>query len=218
MAKKRLMCNAGVIDAGYLGEVIVLMENLGNEPYSIRKGDKVALLLEHPLLASEVVEDERTEAARGVIGANARWLRLQKKLEIGIHYLGGNGVGRYGTSGLPDATIHANSNVVFNSQACRCQPGYASPLFNNTGCGKQPLPTLGIRTRRIRKLHRRHSAYGRGNRRLPVQALQRAKGPSADGQHSYLSRSAWSVIGGTPKPPRTCGSRRSGITCRTRQG
>ena len=34
MAKKRLMCNAGVIDAGYRGEIIVLMENLGDEPYT----------------------------------------------------------------------------------------------------------------------------------------------------------------------------------------
>ncbi len=68
MAKKRLMCNAGVIDAGYRGEVIVLMENLGNEPYAIRKGDKIAQLLEHPFLASEVVEDELNDAARGAKG------------------------------------------------------------------------------------------------------------------------------------------------------
>jgi len=68
MAKKRLMCNAGVIDAGYRGEVIVLMENLGDEPYLIRKGDKIAQLLEHPFLAGEVVEDELTEAARGAKG------------------------------------------------------------------------------------------------------------------------------------------------------
>ena len=68
MAKKRLMCNAGVIDAGYRGEVIVLMENLGDEPYVIRKGDKIAQLLEHPFLAGEVVEDELSEAARGAKG------------------------------------------------------------------------------------------------------------------------------------------------------
>src|ERR1035438_1683637 len=47
LAKKRLLCNAGVIDAGYRGEIIVLMENLGEGPYSIRKGDKIAQLLEH---------------------------------------------------------------------------------------------------------------------------------------------------------------------------
>ena len=68
MAKKRLMCNAGVIDAGYRGEVIVLMENLADAPYTIRKGDKIAQLLEHPLLASDVIEAELTDAARGSKG------------------------------------------------------------------------------------------------------------------------------------------------------
>src|SRR5215831_10820765 len=68
LAKKRLMCNAGVIDAGYRGEVIVLMENLGDEAYTIRKGDKIAQLLEHPFLAGEVVEEELSDAARGAKG------------------------------------------------------------------------------------------------------------------------------------------------------
>jgi dUTP pyrophosphatase len=68
LARKRLMCNAGVIDAGYRGEIIVLMENLGEEPYAICKGDKIAQLLEHPFLAGEVVESELSEAARGVKG------------------------------------------------------------------------------------------------------------------------------------------------------
>jgi dUTP diphosphatase len=68
LAKKRLVCNAGVIDAGYRGEIIVLMENLGDDRYEIRKGDKIAQLLEHPFLAGEVVEGELGEAARGAKG------------------------------------------------------------------------------------------------------------------------------------------------------
>jgi len=68
LAKKRLMCNAGVIDAGYRGEVIVLMENLGDEPYTIHAGDKIAQLLEHPFLAGEVTEGELSVAARGAKG------------------------------------------------------------------------------------------------------------------------------------------------------
>ena len=68
LAKKRLLCNAGVIDAGYRGEVIVLMENLGSEPYTIHKGDKIAQLLEHPFLAGDVVESELSEASRGAKG------------------------------------------------------------------------------------------------------------------------------------------------------
>jgi dUTP pyrophosphatase len=68
LAKKRLMCNAGVIDAGYRGEIIVLMENLADEPYTIHKGDKIAQLLEHPTLAGDVIEGELSEAARGAKG------------------------------------------------------------------------------------------------------------------------------------------------------
>lgn len=68
MAKKRLMCNAGVIDAGYRGEIIVLMENLGDEPYTIHCGDKIAQLLEHPSLATDVVEGELSQAVRGAKG------------------------------------------------------------------------------------------------------------------------------------------------------
>jgi dUTP diphosphatase len=68
LAKKRLVCNAGVIDAGYRGEIVVLMENLGDDRYEIRKGDKIAQLLEHPFLAGEVVEGELGEAARGAKG------------------------------------------------------------------------------------------------------------------------------------------------------
>ena len=65
MAKKRLLCNAGVIDAGYRGEIVVLIENLGSETYAIHKGDKIAQLLEHPLLAGQVVEADLGDTTRG---------------------------------------------------------------------------------------------------------------------------------------------------------
>src|ERR1035437_10292105 len=68
LAKKRLLCNAGVIEAGYRGEIVVLRETRGGEPYSIRKGDKIAQLLEHPFLAHEVVEGELNDAVRGAKG------------------------------------------------------------------------------------------------------------------------------------------------------
>ena len=68
LAKKRLLCNAGVIDAGYRGEIIVLMENLASEAYTIHKGDKIAQLLEHPFTAGEVVESDLSDAQRGAKG------------------------------------------------------------------------------------------------------------------------------------------------------
>jgi hypothetical protein len=39
-------------------------------------------------------------------GANARWSMFQKHVDLGIHALGGNGTGRYGTSSLSDVTVN----------------------------------------------------------------------------------------------------------------
>jgi hypothetical protein len=47
----------------------------------------------------------------GGIGANARWSFENKHLDFGLHAFGGSGVGRYGTGGLPDASIHANGTI-----------------------------------------------------------------------------------------------------------
>jgi len=47
----------------------------------------------------------------GGIGANARWSFDNKHLDFGLHAFGGSGVGRYGTGGLPDASIHANGTL-----------------------------------------------------------------------------------------------------------
>ena len=47
----------------------------------------------------------------GGIGANARWSffkREQRSLDFGLHGMAGNGIGRYGTGTLADASIHGN--------------------------------------------------------------------------------------------------------------
>jgi len=44
----------------------------------------------------------------GGFGANARWSFLSKHVDFGLHGFGGSGIGRYGTGGLPDSSIHAN--------------------------------------------------------------------------------------------------------------
>ena len=44
----------------------------------------------------------------GGMGANARWTFAHKHIDFGLHGFGGSGVGRYGTGGLPDTSIHAN--------------------------------------------------------------------------------------------------------------
>ena len=44
-------------------------------------------------------------------GANARWSLAQKRVDIGLHGLAGQGLGRYGTAGLPDATVRPNGTL-----------------------------------------------------------------------------------------------------------
>jgi dUTP pyrophosphatase len=57
---------AGVIDAGYRGEVQVVMINLGDAPFPIKKGMKIAQLLVQPVQAVEVVEaDSLDDTSRG---------------------------------------------------------------------------------------------------------------------------------------------------------
>lgn len=46
----------------------------------------------------------------GGFGANARWSFDHKHLDFGLHGFGGSGVGRYGSGGLPDASIHADGS------------------------------------------------------------------------------------------------------------
>jgi dUTP pyrophosphatase len=65
MAAKRMVLTGGVIDSGYRGEIKVLMENLGDEPATIRAGDKIANLIPYPVLTGEVrVVEELAESKR----------------------------------------------------------------------------------------------------------------------------------------------------------
>jgi len=57
---------AGVVDAGYRGEVKVVMINLGKEPFVIKQGMKIAQLLVQPVVSVRVVEaGELDETSRG---------------------------------------------------------------------------------------------------------------------------------------------------------
>lgn len=59
---------AGVVDAGYRGEVKVVMVNLGREPYIFKQGQKVAQMLIQPVEAVELVdagEADLDETSRG---------------------------------------------------------------------------------------------------------------------------------------------------------
>ena len=75
MAARRLVLTGGVIDAGYRGEIKVLMENLSDLPATIRAGDKIANLIPYPVMTGEVkVVDDLNESSRkaGGFGSSGR--------------------------------------------------------------------------------------------------------------------------------------------------
>jgi len=169
----------------------------------------------------------------GGFGANARWFVAQKHLEIGVHYLGGNGVGRYGVAQLPDATVYGNGyeHLVRSYQGLlsveyhapkwdlnlygggeyagrqaslyKGKPvGYGSPLFLNAGCGAETLPTLanGYGPGALANCAGNTRAVFEGTAAFFYKFYNGPKGRlQLGGQYSYLSRDAWSGIGGQPE-------------------
>lgn len=60
---------AGVIDAGYRGEIKVVMANLGDKDFSVEQGMKIAQLLIQPIIEVNVIDvDELKESSRGENG------------------------------------------------------------------------------------------------------------------------------------------------------
>ncbi len=52
-----------------------------------------------------------SSANGGGFGANARWSFDKKRIDFGLHALGGSAVGRYGTGGLADMSVRANGTL-----------------------------------------------------------------------------------------------------------
>jgi len=61
MAAKGIATTAGVIDAGYRGEVQIVMTNLGREPIELKAGEKIAQMIPVPVLTGAVEEVETLE-------------------------------------------------------------------------------------------------------------------------------------------------------------
>lgn len=69
MAKRGLKTAGGVIDAGYRGEIHIVMWNIGSEPTHIKRGERIAQLLIFPV-ATPAVNEVSTldDTARGAKG------------------------------------------------------------------------------------------------------------------------------------------------------
>jgi len=61
-AKHAITTLGGVIDAGYRGEVCVVMINLGKEAFTIEKGMRIAQMLIQPVLHFPIMEVEELDA------------------------------------------------------------------------------------------------------------------------------------------------------------
>lgn len=51
----------GTIDADYRGELKVIMINLGQEPFTVKRGDRIAQLVIAPVVQARVLEAEELE-------------------------------------------------------------------------------------------------------------------------------------------------------------
>ena len=61
MAAKGIATTGGVIDAGYRGEILVLMTNLGEPAVELQAGEKIAQMVPVPVLTGVVEEVESLE-------------------------------------------------------------------------------------------------------------------------------------------------------------
>jgi len=123
------------------------------------------------LTTPSALEANNSTANGGGIGANLRADLLNKHLDIGFHFLGGFGVGRYGTSTLPDlfvradgtlepirtyqtlATleyhdkkwdIYSNAGVEYAQRDSNGTVGYGSPTLASTACYTEVLPGTAV--------------------------------------------------------------------------
>lgn len=61
VASRGIATTAGVIDAGYRGEILILMTNLGSEAQQLNAGEKIAQMIPVPILTGSVQQVETLE-------------------------------------------------------------------------------------------------------------------------------------------------------------
>jgi dUTP pyrophosphatase len=61
MAARGLATTGGVIDAGYRGEVLILMTNIGAQTVELKAGEKIAQMIPVPVLTGQVEKVENLE-------------------------------------------------------------------------------------------------------------------------------------------------------------
>ena len=59
-----LLNSPGTIDSDYRGEIMVLLINLGSEPYLVRRGERIAQMVVAPVTRAELREAESLSHSR----------------------------------------------------------------------------------------------------------------------------------------------------------
>jgi uncharacterized coiled-coil protein SlyX len=173
-----------------------------------------------------------TNLVGGGGGANAR-VSFRKKVELGLHVLGGNGIGRYGTGNLTDVTVRPDGSLsmlksfqsygtlefhskmfdwyfygggefVGNSWSLNSagRPvGYGSPLFDNSGCNVEAVPTAptGFAPGSPARCIGQTRNLIEGTAGFWFKPYNGPKGRIQFGpQYSYITRNTWAGTGGQP--------------------
>jgi cell division protein FtsB len=92
----------------------------------------------------------------GGVGGNARWTVANKHVDFGLHAIYGNGVARYGTSSLPDATVNADGTLA----PLRSYQGLATLEYHS--------PKLDVYLNGGEEYVKRHSQTDFANTKLPA--------------------------------------------------
>jgi len=166
----------------------------------------------------------------GGLGVNLRANLLNNHVTAGIHFLGGNGIGRYGTVGLSDATarpdghlalirsyqslgtleyhakkldIYSNVGGEYAARNWTLNPagtagvGYGSPLFADSGCSTETLPTGSFVPGAASNCTGDTRNLVEGSIGFWYRFYKGPKGTIQWGpQFSYIVRNAWSGAGG----------------------
>ena len=70
--RHRVLCHEGTIDYGYTGTIRVMLINFGNEPYTVKPGDRIAQLVIQPVVLTpfeQVQKLDKTDRGCGGFGS-----------------------------------------------------------------------------------------------------------------------------------------------------
>lgn len=70
LRKHQLMVNEGIIDNGYTGELFVCVHNMGNGPFRVKKGMRLAQILFHTIEDVRWSQVDEVKSAPGKRGDN----------------------------------------------------------------------------------------------------------------------------------------------------